>query len=146
MSRTISSTLKPTFVLTAMLRNITADMWASVPASPSATHGRLLGLQDLQDGLAALAGSPSWLPLAAFRLSGGLLVSHLAELLDRSDIVISLCPPAAAEELAHNVAGHRFDGVCLEANAINPDRTTRIVGLRGCVSSPKPSAATSRSR
>ncbi|MFD0009030.1 DUF1932 domain-containing protein [Streptomyces sp. NPDC127178] len=56
-------------------------------------------------------------------------VAMLTELLDRSDIVISLCPPAAAEDLAHDVAGHRFDGVYLEANAINPERTTRIAGL-----------------
>ncbi|MDX3129625.1 DUF1932 domain-containing protein [Streptomyces europaeiscabiei] len=56
-------------------------------------------------------------------------VATLSELLDRSDIVISLCPPAAAENLAHDVAGYRFDGVYLEANAINPERTTRIAGL-----------------
>ncbi|MEV4872846.1 DUF1932 domain-containing protein [Streptomyces syringium] len=56
-------------------------------------------------------------------------VAELAELLDRSDIVISLCPPAAAEDLARNVAGHRFAGVYVEANAINPERTTRIAGL-----------------
>jgi 3-hydroxyisobutyrate dehydrogenase-like beta-hydroxyacid dehydrogenase len=56
-------------------------------------------------------------------------VATLTELLDRSDIVISLCPPAAAEDLAHEVAGQRFDGVYLEANAINPERAMRIAGL-----------------
>ncbi|MDX2993538.1 NAD(P)-dependent oxidoreductase [Streptomyces scabiei] len=56
-------------------------------------------------------------------------VATLPELLDRSDIVISLCPPAAAEDLAREVAGHRFGGVYLEANAINPERTTRIARL-----------------
>ncbi|MFE2337333.1 DUF1932 domain-containing protein [Streptomyces coelicoflavus] len=56
-------------------------------------------------------------------------VTTLAELLDRSDIVISLCPPAAAEDLAHDVAGHRFAGVYVEANAINPERTQRIAAL-----------------
>ncbi|MCO8308860.1 NAD(P)-dependent oxidoreductase [Streptomyces sp. RKCA744] len=56
-------------------------------------------------------------------------VATLPELLDRSDIVISLCPPAAAENLARDVAGHRFAGVYVEANAINPERTKRIVGL-----------------
>lgn len=53
----------------------------------------------------------------------------LSELLDRSDIVISLCPPAAAEDLAREVAGHRFAGVYVEANAINPERVQRIAGL-----------------
>jgi 3-hydroxyisobutyrate dehydrogenase-like beta-hydroxyacid dehydrogenase len=56
-------------------------------------------------------------------------VATLSELLDRSDIVISLCPPAAAEDLARDVAGHRFAGVYVEANAINPERTKRIAAL-----------------
>ncbi|EYT77974.1 phosphogluconate dehydrogenase [Streptomyces sp. Tu 6176] len=56
-------------------------------------------------------------------------VPTLTELLDRSDIVISLCPPAAAEDLARDVSGHRFAGVFVEANAINPERVQRIAGL-----------------
>ncbi|MEW2577729.1 DUF1932 domain-containing protein [Streptomyces syringium] len=56
-------------------------------------------------------------------------VATLSELLDRSDIVISLCPPAAAEDLARDVAGHRFAGVYVEANAINPERAQRIAAL-----------------
>ncbi|MGW6488156.1 DUF1932 domain-containing protein [Streptomyces sp. NPDC055056] len=56
-------------------------------------------------------------------------VSTLPELLDRSDVVISLCPPAAAEDLAHDVARHRFTGVYVEANAINPVRTQRVAAL-----------------
>ncbi|MFF9870172.1 DUF1932 domain-containing protein [Streptomyces sp. NPDC013953] len=56
-------------------------------------------------------------------------VSTLRELLDRSGIVISLCPPAAAEGLAREVAGHAFTGVYVEANAISPERTVRIAGL-----------------
>ncbi|MFD5557831.1 DUF1932 domain-containing protein [Streptomyces sp. NPDC127068] len=56
-------------------------------------------------------------------------VTELAELLDRSDIVISLCPPAAAEDLARDVAVHHFAGVYVEANAINPVRMQRIAAL-----------------
>ncbi|MFE9334807.1 DUF1932 domain-containing protein [Streptomyces sp. NPDC006925] len=56
-------------------------------------------------------------------------VATLAELLDRSDIVISLCPPAAAESLAREVAGYRFAGMYVEANAISPERTQRIALL-----------------
>ncbi|MDX3186184.1 DUF1932 domain-containing protein [Streptomyces sp. ME02-7008A-1] len=58
-------------------------------------------------------------------------VATMAELLERSDIVISLCPPAAAEDLAHEVAGHRFAGVYVEANAISPERAQRIAALLG---------------
>ncbi|MGW3240468.1 hypothetical protein ACWDAY_33565 [Streptomyces olivaceus] len=53
----------------------------------------------------------------------------LAELLDRSGIVISLCPPAAAKDLARDVAGHSFSGVYVEANAINPERMQQISAL-----------------
>ncbi|GAA3140222.1 NAD(P)-dependent oxidoreductase [Streptomyces echinatus] len=56
-------------------------------------------------------------------------VAELGELLDRSDIVISLCPPAAAEDLARDVAAHRFAGLYVEANAINPSRVQRIAAL-----------------
>ncbi|MHB6912787.1 DUF1932 domain-containing protein [Streptomyces sp. DB-54] len=56
-------------------------------------------------------------------------VNSLREMLDRSDIVISLCPPAAAEDLARDVAEHRFTGVYVEANAINPGRAARIAAL-----------------
>ncbi|WP_079171020.1 NAD(P)-dependent oxidoreductase [Streptomyces sp. CC53] len=56
-------------------------------------------------------------------------VATLTELLDRSDIVISLCPPAAAEDLARDAAGLRFAGVYVEANAISPERVQRIAGL-----------------
>lgn len=56
-------------------------------------------------------------------------VATMTELLDRSDIVISLCPPAAAEDLARDVAGHRFAGLYVEANAINPTRVQRIAAL-----------------
>ncbi|MEU3620109.1 DUF1932 domain-containing protein [Streptomyces sp. NPDC006872] len=56
-------------------------------------------------------------------------VPTLQELLDRSDMVISLCPPAAAEDLAREVAAHRFEGVYVEANAINPERSVRIARL-----------------
>ncbi|MER6441278.1 DUF1932 domain-containing protein [Streptomyces sp. NPDC001185] len=61
--------------------------------------------------------------------SGLTPVATLRELLDRSDIVISLCPPAAAEDLARGVAKHGFARVYVEANAINPARAVRIAEL-----------------
>ncbi|MFJ4585115.1 DUF1932 domain-containing protein [Streptomyces echinatus] len=63
-----------------------------------------------------------------FGLTG---VATLRELLDRSDVVISLCPPAAAEDLALEVAEHGFAGVYLEANAISPEKAFRTAGLFG---------------
>lgn len=58
-------------------------------------------------------------------------VAVLAELLERSDVVISLCPPAAAENVARDVAALHFEGVYVEANAISPDRMQRIAALVG---------------
>ncbi|GGL91919.1 6-phosphogluconate dehydrogenase [Streptomyces fumigatiscleroticus] len=58
-------------------------------------------------------------------------VATLAELLHRSDIVLGLCPPAAAEDMARDVAAHGFTGVYVEANAIDARRTRRIADLLG---------------
>ncbi|MGW2599993.1 DUF1932 domain-containing protein [Streptomyces klenkii] len=56
-------------------------------------------------------------------------VATLSELADRSDIVISLCPPVAAEDVARDVAALGFTGVYVEANAISPERAQRIAAL-----------------
>jgi 3-hydroxyisobutyrate dehydrogenase-like beta-hydroxyacid dehydrogenase len=61
------------------------------------------------------------------------------------EVIISLCPPASAEEVADGVTG--FEGIFVEANAISParvrriaDRTGRIVD--GCVIGPPPTDET----
>ena len=53
-------------------------------------------------------------------------VESLASALAASDFVLSVCPPHAAEDVAHEVLAHPFRGVYVEANAISPDRTRRI--------------------
>jgi 3-hydroxyisobutyrate dehydrogenase-like beta-hydroxyacid dehydrogenase len=55
-------------------------------------------------------------------------VGSLAEMLAGSDIVFSICPPAYADDVAEQVAGHRFPGLFVEANAINPTRMATITG------------------
>lgn len=47
--------------------------------------------------------------------------------LDGADIVLSICPPAAAEDLAAELVG--YTGVFVEANAITPARTARIAAM-----------------
>jgi 3-hydroxyisobutyrate dehydrogenase-like beta-hydroxyacid dehydrogenase/predicted enzyme related to lactoylglutathione lyase len=56
-------------------------------------------------------------------------ITDLGDLLAETDMVISLCPPAAAEDLAHQVAAHDYRGIYVEANAISPQRCTRIAEL-----------------
>jgi 3-hydroxyisobutyrate dehydrogenase-like beta-hydroxyacid dehydrogenase len=69
-------------------------------------------------------------------------VGRLEELVEASEIVLSVCPPAIAEEVAAAVARAGFDGLFVDANAISPARVERIArsGLRvvdGGVISPR---------
>jgi 3-hydroxyisobutyrate dehydrogenase-like beta-hydroxyacid dehydrogenase len=54
-------------------------------------------------------------------------VGTLAELLAACEVVLSVCPPAAASEVAREVAG--FGGIYVEANAISPQRMIEIATL-----------------
>ncbi|AZK95393.1 phosphogluconate dehydrogenase [Streptomyces tsukubensis] len=71
---------------------------------------------------------------------------RLGEALGVSDIVLSICPPHASEQVADAVAGHGFAGIYVEANAISPERMQRIAGrmpasctvLDGMLSGPPP--------
>lgn len=53
-------------------------------------------------------------------------VRGLDELVGRADIVLSICPPTAAEPTAAAVAGEGYRGLYVEANAISPVRFRRI--------------------
>ena len=53
--------------------------------------------------------------------------AELAGALDGTDVVLSICPPAHAEDVARAVAG--YTGVYVEANAIAPVRAQRIAAL-----------------
>ena len=50
----------------------------------------------------------------------------LAELCRACSIIISVCPPHAAEDVAKQVIGHGFRGLYLDANAISPQKAERI--------------------
>ncbi|MEU0896992.1 NAD(P)-dependent oxidoreductase [Streptomyces massasporeus] len=59
----------------------------------------------------------------------GLEAEPLPELVSRSDVLLSLCPPAAAEETAAQVAELGMAGagtIYVEANAVSPSRVQRI--------------------
>jgi hypothetical protein len=56
-------------------------------------------------------------------------VGTLPELARSSDVVLSICPPAIAEETAERVFGLGFEGLYVEANAISPERMQRIARL-----------------
>ena len=50
----------------------------------------------------------------------------LAELCKTCSIIISICPPHAAEEVAQQVIDRSFKGLYLDANAISPQKTRHI--------------------
>jgi len=67
------------------------------------------------------------------RAEGFTDVGTVRELVAASEIVISLCPPTIAEDVAAEVAAEGLDGIYVEANAIAPERVRRIAGLLRCV-------------
>jgi 3-hydroxyisobutyrate dehydrogenase-like beta-hydroxyacid dehydrogenase len=56
-------------------------------------------------------------------------VGSVSELAGASDAVISICPPAIAEDVAREVFAAGFDGIYVDANAISPTRVKRIAEL-----------------
>ncbi|MFD4938148.1 DUF1932 domain-containing protein [Streptomyces virginiae] len=79
--------------------------------------------------------------------AGATACDSLGEALERSEIVLSICPPQAAEDVAAVVASHAFVGVYVDANAISPKRMQRIAEvirpgatvLDGAIFGPPPS-------
>lgn len=53
-------------------------------------------------------------------------VGSLANGLSTADCIVSICPPAAAEAMAQEVAAAGFDGTYVDANAISPATSRRI--------------------
>ena len=54
-------------------------------------------------------------------------VGSLDDLVAQADVIISVCPPAAAADVARAVANIGFDGIYVDANAISP-ATARTIG------------------
>ena len=69
----------------------------------------------------------------AKRAEGFRDVEAVEELVRTADIVLSICPPAIAEEVAKRVFALGFDGTFVEGNAITPERMRRIAALGGSV-------------
>jgi 3-hydroxyisobutyrate dehydrogenase-like beta-hydroxyacid dehydrogenase len=120
------------------------------PGRMGAAVGRLLTAAGHRVAWCAAGRSPA---TAARADEAGLeRVADLAGLTAASDVIISLCPPAAAERLAATVAETGFAGTFVEANAVGPARVRHIAGLftdarvvDGCVIGPPPSGgATAR--
>lgn len=82
---------------------------------------------------ATCAGERRWLSLGrseatARRAEKAALVAceSLDEFTATCPVIVSVCPPDAAEEVAAEVAATGFDGIYVDANAIAPDTARRI--------------------
>jgi 3-hydroxyisobutyrate dehydrogenase-like beta-hydroxyacid dehydrogenase len=59
--------------------------------------------------------------------AAGFAPTGLTDLLDRSDVVLSICPPHAALDVARAAAG--FDGTYCDANAISPESARAVAAV-----------------
>jgi 3-hydroxyisobutyrate dehydrogenase-like beta-hydroxyacid dehydrogenase len=59
--------------------------------------------------------------------AAGLTGVALAEIVARSDVIVSVCPPHAARDVARQVAG--FRGLYLDANAISPATAGEVAAI-----------------
>ena len=53
-------------------------------------------------------------------------VGSLEALADSCDVLVSVCPPSAATELAASVAALGFDGIFVDANAVAPHTACEV--------------------
>jgi 3-hydroxyisobutyrate dehydrogenase-like beta-hydroxyacid dehydrogenase len=56
-------------------------------------------------------------------------VQTLASMVERCDLLLSVCPPAAALDVARQVADSGFCGIYVDANAISPDSMRKLAAL-----------------
>lgn len=56
-------------------------------------------------------------------------VPTLAELVERCDVIVSVCPPGSALDVATEVAGLDFTGRYVDANAVSPETARSVGGL-----------------
>src|SRR5689334_18245762 len=59
--------------------------------------------------------------------AAGLTGEALARIITRSDVIISVCPPHAALDVARLVAG--FGGLYLDANAVSPGTAREVAAV-----------------
>src|SRR5690242_10311570 len=89
--------------------------------------GAVVGACLAQRGLTVLWASAGRSPATAARAAAAGMrgVGTASDMSGQADVILSVCPPHAALEVARSVAG--FQGIYVDANAVSP-ATTREVG------------------
>jgi hypothetical protein len=137
-------------------RTRTATMWATSlhdHAVPAVQWGTALGasLAAVCTGTRLWCGNGRSEATHARAVAAGLTdVGSIEALTKHADVIVSVCPPASALEVAAEVAAVGFDGIYVDVNAISP-ATTRTIGSRfarfvdcGVVGPPVRSAGSTR--
>jgi 3-hydroxyisobutyrate dehydrogenase-like beta-hydroxyacid dehydrogenase len=77
-----------------------------------------------------------WLPAgrseataARARAAGLTAAADLGDLVRRADVILSVCPPHGALDIARQAAGAGFGGLYLDANAIAPATAREVAGI-----------------
>ncbi len=97
------------------------------PGEMGAAVGRCLAEAGHEVVWAAAGRSPA---TAARAGEAGLTaVPDVAEVAGHADVVLSVCPPHAAVEVAREVSAAGFGGLYVDANAVSPDTAREVAGL-----------------
>jgi 3-hydroxyisobutyrate dehydrogenase-like beta-hydroxyacid dehydrogenase len=91
--------------------------------------GAAVGAAARQNGARVIWASADRGPATRARAQAAGLedVGTVPHLVAESGMILSICPPAAAPDVARNVAALGFRGVYVDGNAVSPD-TTRAIG------------------
>jgi 3-hydroxyisobutyrate dehydrogenase-like beta-hydroxyacid dehydrogenase len=76
-----------------------------------------------------LPGGRSVATAGRAQAAGLTAAADLADLVRQADVVLSVCPPHGALEIARQVAGAGFGGLYLDANAIAPATARQVAGI-----------------
>jgi 3-hydroxyisobutyrate dehydrogenase-like beta-hydroxyacid dehydrogenase len=95
------------------------EMGASVGAAARAGGGRVLWVSEGRGADTRQRATAAGLEDAG----------TLRALVGASDVVLSVCPPHAAGEVARQVAGHGFRGLYVDGNAVAPATARAIEGI-----------------
>ncbi|MGH2921838.1 MAG: DUF1932 domain-containing protein [Gaiellaceae bacterium] len=98
--------------------------------------GSALGAALLENGHDVLWASEGRSEETTRRASGFRDVGSAADVAHLADVILSVCPPHAARDVAASVEG--FDGIYVDANAISPATAREIGGVDGGIIGPPP--------
>lgn len=95
--------------------------------------GAAIGGALARQGLSVLWASAGRGPATAERAAAAGLTDAgtVAQVAARAGVILSICPPHAAREVAAEVAGAGFGGLFVDANAISPRTTREVAAIIG---------------